>query len=71
MSGIISPRKAVRFGEFEVDLQAGCLFKHGVKIRLREQVFVALSVLLEHAGEVVTREQIQRPNHRRFEKGII
>jgi TolB-like protein len=60
MSEMSSPGKVVRFGEFEVDLQAGCLFKHGVKVRLREQVFIALSVLLEHAGEVVTREQLRR-----------
>ena len=56
----VSAQKVIRFGEFEVDLQAGCLFKRGVKIRLREQLFAVLSMLLEHAGEVVTREQLQR-----------
>jgi hypothetical protein len=60
MSDTLSPQKVIRFGEFEVDLRAGCLFKQGVKLRLREQVFVALSVLLEYAGEVVTREELQR-----------
>jgi TolB-like protein len=60
MPDIVSPPKVVRFGEFEVDLQAGCLFKQGVKIRLREQLFVVLSILLEHAGEVVTREELQK-----------
>jgi TolB-like protein/tetratricopeptide (TPR) repeat protein len=60
MPEIPSPGRIVRFGEFEADLQAGCLFKQGVKIRMRGQVFVALSLLLEHAGEVVTREQFQR-----------
>jgi TolB-like protein len=54
-----SRQKVIRFGEFEVDLQAGCLFKQGVKVRLREQSFTVLSILLEHAGEVVTREQLQ------------
>jgi len=53
-------RKVIRFGEFEADLQAGCLFKRGVKIRLRGQLFGVLSILLEHAGEVVTREDLQR-----------
>jgi TolB-like protein/tetratricopeptide (TPR) repeat protein len=52
--------KAFRFGEFEVDLQAGCFFKRGVRVRLREQLFTVLSILLEHAGEVVTREELQR-----------
>jgi len=60
MPDIIFPQKVIRFGEFEVDLQAGRLFKRGVKVRLREQLFVVLSMLLEHAGEVVTREQLQR-----------
>jgi TolB-like protein len=60
MKDIIFPRKIIRFGEFEVDLQAGFLFKQGVKVRLREQVFVVLSMLLEHAGEVVTREELQK-----------
>jgi len=41
-------------------LRAGSLSKHGAKIRLREQLFVVLSMLLEHAGEVVTREELQR-----------
>ncbi len=52
--------KVIRFGEFEADLRAGRLFKRGVRVKLREQVFVVLSLLLEHAGEVVTREDLQR-----------
>jgi len=60
MRDIGSPKKIIHFGEFEVDLQAGCLFKRGVKFRLREQLFQVLSMLLEHTGEVVTREQLQR-----------
>ena len=60
MSGGSSPRKVLRFGEFEVDLPAGRLFKRGVRVRLREQLFQVLSVLLERAGEVVTREELQR-----------
>ena len=53
-------KKTVRFGELEVDVQAGCLYRRGVKVRLREQLFTVLSVLLERAGEVVTREELQR-----------
>ena len=56
----VSRPKIIRFGEFEVDLQAGCLFKRGVKLRLREQAFQVLSMLLEHAGQVVTREELRR-----------
>ena len=55
-----STRKVIRFGEFNVDLQAGCLFKHGEKVRLRHQLSTVLAMLLERAGEVVSREEIQR-----------
>jgi len=53
-------QKLVRFGDFEVDLQEGCLYKRGVKARLPRQLFLVLSTLLEHAGEVVTREELQK-----------
>ena len=52
--------KVVRFGEFEAELETGCLYRRGVKIRLRRQVFELLSILLERVGEVVTREELQR-----------
>src|ERR1700758_1139797 len=55
------PRRAVRFGIFEVDFAAGELRKHGIRIKLRgEQPFQVLAILLEHAGEVVTREELRR-----------
>src|SRR5882762_7861425 len=50
----------VRFGEFEVDLRAGELFKQGIKIRLQQQPFRVLALLLEHPGEVVTREDLRQ-----------
>jgi TolB-like protein/DNA-binding winged helix-turn-helix (wHTH) protein/Flp pilus assembly protein TadD len=53
-------RGPVRFGVFELDLQAGQLRKHGLLIRLREQPFQILAMLLEHHGEVVTREELQK-----------
>jgi TolB-like protein/DNA-binding winged helix-turn-helix (wHTH) protein/Flp pilus assembly protein TadD len=53
-------RGLVRFGVFEVDLRAGELRKHGIRIRLQEQPFLALVMLLEHQGEVVTRAELQR-----------
>jgi len=55
----MQPRRAVRFGVFEVDLAAGELRKHGIRIKLRgEQPFQVLSILLEHPGEVITREEL-------------
>src|SRR3989441_8155769 len=59
MEGAHPSRGAVRFGVFEVDLRAGELRKRGVKVKLQDQPFLILQVLLEHSGEVVTREQLR------------
>src|ERR1700739_3602393 len=50
----------VRFGSFEMDELAGELRKDGVKIRLQEQPFQILQILLERPGEVVTREDLRK-----------
>ena len=50
----------LRFGVFEVDLNSGELRKSGSRIRLQEQPFKILTALLEHPGEVVTREELRR-----------
>ena len=52
--------RIVRFGVFELDLNAGELRKSGVKLRLQGQPFQVLSVLLDRAGEVVSREELQQ-----------
>jgi cholera toxin transcriptional activator len=52
--------RIARFGVFELDLSAGELRKSGVKLRLQGQPFQVLAVLLERAGEVVTREELQQ-----------
>lgn len=52
----------VRFGVFDVDLCAGELRKQGVKIKLQEQPFRVLAVLLQRPGEVVTREELRNQN---------
>jgi DNA-binding winged helix-turn-helix (wHTH) protein len=48
-----------RFGALEVDLRSGELRKQGVKIKLHHQPFQVLTILLEHPGEVVTREELK------------
>jgi DNA-binding winged helix-turn-helix (wHTH) protein/TolB-like protein len=50
----------VRFANFEVDLRAGELRRDGSKVRLQEQPFLVLTVLLESAGDVVTREELRQ-----------
>src|SRR5882724_3768265 len=52
--------RLARFGVFELDLSAGELRKSGVKQRLQGQPFQVLALLLERAGEVVTREELQQ-----------
>ena len=49
----------VCFGVFEADLAAGELRKRARKVPLQEQPFQVLVLLLHHAGEVVTREELQ------------
>ena len=50
---------SVRFGLFEADLQSGELSRQGTKVRLQEQPFQILTLLLEKPGEVVTREELR------------
>jgi len=50
----------IRFGRFEADLRTLELRKDGVKVKLQNQPFQILQMLLEHPGEVVTREDIRK-----------
>jgi TolB-like protein/DNA-binding winged helix-turn-helix (wHTH) protein/Flp pilus assembly protein TadD len=52
------PVRLIRFGVFEVNLQSGELRKQGLKIRLQEQPFQILAMLLVRPGEVITREEV-------------
>jgi DNA-binding winged helix-turn-helix (wHTH) protein/dipeptidyl aminopeptidase/acylaminoacyl peptidase len=56
---IQSRPRLVRFGAFEADVQTGELRKDGVKLKFSGQPFQVLAILLEHAGDVVTREELQ------------
>jgi len=49
-----------RFGVYEADLRAGELLRDGSKIKLQEQPFQVLVVLLERAGDIVTREDLRQ-----------
>jgi Tol biopolymer transport system component/DNA-binding winged helix-turn-helix (wHTH) protein len=48
-----------RFGVFELDLRAAELRKNGVKLRLQDQPYQVLLKLIEHHGEVVSREELR------------
>jgi len=49
----------VRFGTFQLDLKARELRKAGLKVKLQDQPFRVLSLLIDRAGQVVTREQLR------------
>jgi TolB-like protein/DNA-binding winged helix-turn-helix (wHTH) protein/Flp pilus assembly protein TadD len=50
----------VRFGVFELDLRTGELWKRGLRIRLQEQPFQVLAMLLEKPRQLVTREDLRQ-----------
>jgi TolB-like protein/DNA-binding winged helix-turn-helix (wHTH) protein/Flp pilus assembly protein TadD len=52
--------RLARFGVFELDRISGELRKQGLRIRLPEQPLQVLLLLLEHAGETVTRDELRR-----------
>jgi cholera toxin transcriptional activator len=60
--GLVPPdsTRIVRFGVFELDLSAGELRKSGLKLKLQGQPIQVLTLLLERAGEVVTREELRQ-----------
>jgi TolB-like protein/DNA-binding winged helix-turn-helix (wHTH) protein/Flp pilus assembly protein TadD len=49
----------VRFGSYEVDLRSGELRKSGIRIKLQQQPFKLLEILLEQPGQVITREKLR------------
>jgi TolB-like protein/DNA-binding winged helix-turn-helix (wHTH) protein/Flp pilus assembly protein TadD len=53
------PSGRLQFGVFEVDLRAGELTKRGLRVRLQEQPFQVLAMLLERPGALVTREELR------------
>jgi TolB-like protein/DNA-binding winged helix-turn-helix (wHTH) protein/Tfp pilus assembly protein PilF len=54
-----SPRRVIRFDSFEVDVRAGELRRDGTTIGLQQQPLRVLTLLLERAGDVVTREELR------------
>jgi eukaryotic-like serine/threonine-protein kinase len=52
--------RRTRFGAFALDLRAGELYKHGIRLKLQDQPFQVLALLLERPGDVVTREELRQ-----------
>ena len=55
----LPPNSVVRFGTYEVSLQSGEVRKAGLRIRVQQQPMKLLEILLEHPGEIVTREELR------------
>lgn len=51
--------RVARFGVFEVDLRAGELRRNGAKVKLQNQPFQILAMLLERPGEIITRDEMR------------
>lgn len=60
MRGSPSESSALRFGAFKLDLETGDVYKNGTHIKLQPQPFKVLALLASHAGQLVTREQLQQ-----------
>src|SRR5579884_1980564 len=56
----LAPPRILQFGAFELRADTGELRKHGIRVRLQTKPLQVLLALLEHPGDVVTREQLQR-----------
>jgi DNA-binding winged helix-turn-helix (wHTH) protein/Tol biopolymer transport system component len=52
--------RPIQFGVFEVDVHTGELRKQGLRIKLRDQPFQILMLLLAHPGEIVSRDELQK-----------
>src|SRR5437660_12772323 len=59
MSTPVLAARVLRFDTFELDLRTGELRKRGVKLRLQGQPLELLGVLLQSAGNLVTREELR------------
>ena len=59
-NGAHPARSPVRFGDFEADTDAAELRKQGVKVRLQDQPFQVLKILVERPGKVVSRDELRR-----------
>ena len=60
MQAPVSEEATIRFGEFELALKSGELRKNGEIVRLQPQPFKVLVFLASHAGQTVTRQELQQ-----------
>src|ERR1700730_9259582 len=56
----VQPIPAVRFGLFDVDLVRGIITRQGARLKLQDQPFRILTILLQSPGQIVTREELRQ-----------
>ncbi len=59
MLSSVPARRLIQFGVFELDMDAAELHKQGVKVKLQDQPFKVLQILLEKPGQIVTRNELR------------
>src|SRR5258708_984472 len=59
MDRVEAPAKVFRFGLFEADAAQNALTRKGVPVKIQDQPFRVLAMLLERPGEIVTREELR------------
>lgn len=60
MTANAQPSRRLRFDVFEIELSSGELWERGKRVRLQDQPFQVLRVLLERRGEIVTRDELKQ-----------
>jgi eukaryotic-like serine/threonine-protein kinase len=60
MQPVVSSAQIVKFGLFEADAARNTLTRNGVRVKIQDQPFRVLLVLLERPGEIVTRQELRR-----------
>src|ERR1044071_2689996 len=60
MQAYITEQSAIRFGDFELEFKSGELRREGTPVKLQPQPLKVLALLIANAGQLVTREEIQR-----------
>ena len=60
MGNSIPGEPLLRFQDFQVNLQTGELWESRIRLKLQDQPFKVLSTLLQHPGQVVTREELHK-----------
>ncbi|MGC1788093.1 MAG: winged helix-turn-helix domain-containing protein, partial [Terriglobales bacterium] len=60
MERLAPSARIFRFGRFEADASRGTLSRGGSRLRLQEQPFHVLILLMERPGEIVTREELRQ-----------